>query len=424
MNFRLISIIIGFVWSLSVYSQPKVNYDEKAIKPYVLPELLVLSNGQEVKSVEEWEHKRREEIFDLFKSEVYGRIPDLDLKPTSEEIIEQSDMALNNSAIREQISMVFSSGEREITINILVYLPKNIESPPVFVGYNFYGNQTTTTDQHVIFTDSWVRNNTDYGIVENRATEESRGKRNSRWPIQKIIDEGFGIATIYYGDVDPDKNDFSDGIHPFFYEEGMSKPKTDEWGSISAWAWGYSKVLDYLKTDRLLTDSKFIVFGHSRLGKTSLWAGALDTRFDIVISNDSGSGGAALFKRKFGETAAIINANFPHWFNANFKKYSNNEDALSIDQHMLVALVAPRPVYIASAEEDKWADPKGEYLSGYHASPVYNLYGKKGLPELEFPETNESIHNSIGYHVRTGKHDVTDYDWDQFIKFAKKHFNY
>ena len=418
-----ILILVSSFLSGHVLAQPEVNYKDEAIKPYVLPELLTLENGNKVDNINDWEHKRRPELFNLYKNQVYGNIPEGIIETSSVQVIEQSDSALGNTAIRKQIALVFKKQERELTINVLLYLPKNVKYPPVFVGYNFYGNQTIINDQNVILTNSWVRNNPTFGIAHNLATEESRGKRNNRWPIKNIISEGFGLATIYYGDVDPDRNDFSDGIHPFFYANDQNEPKDDEWGAISAWAWGYSRVLDYLKNNDLNNESRFISFGHSRLGKTSLWAGALDDRFDIVISNNSGCGGAAIFRRKYGETAAIINDGFPHWFNKNFKKYNNNEDTLPIDQHMLIALIAPRPVYIASAEDDKWADPKGEYLSGYQASPVYELYGKTGLTSSSLPSINEPIHTAIGYHIRTGGHDVTAYDWAQFMKFARKHFN-
>ncbi|MFT6808023.1 MAG: hypothetical protein ACJA01_001246 [Saprospiraceae bacterium] len=408
--------------SLEVFAQRDVNYEEDKIPSYQLPDLLILSNGEGVEDVDDWEQKRRPEILKLFKDEVYGSIPNIDLSPTSIEILE-SNSALDGTAVRRQIAIDYNRNGKDLRINVLLYLPKGIASPPMFVGYDFYGNQTVIDDPNIVLTNSWVRNNKDMGITDNSASETSRGKRSHRWAIPKIISEGFGIALIYYGDVDPDKDDLSDGVHALLYEDAQVRPKEDEWGAISAWAWGFSEVLSVLIKDDALIESKFISFGHSRLGKTSLWAGALDERFDLVISNDSGCGGAALFRRKYGETAAVINKSFPHWFNANFKKYSANEDALPVDQHMLIALMAPRPVYIASAEDDRWADPKGEHLSGYHASPIYELYGQTGLINPDQPQIHEPTHNSIGYHIRAGKHDVTAYDWEQFIKFAKGHFN-
>ena len=419
----LFFIFIALYLSSHVNAQQKVNYQEKAIEPYILPELLICENGEKVKNIEAWK-KRRLEILTLFKDQVYGRIPEGNLIPFSVKVIEQSDSALDNKAIRKQIAMVFKDEHHHLTINLLLYLPKHIVSPPVFIGYNFYGNQTIIDDSKIILTDSWIANNNEMGILNHQATEASRGKRNYRWPVKKIISEGFGLAVVYYGDIDPDKNDFSDGIHPFFYDQNQSKPTNNQWGSISAWAWGASKVLDYLKKDELLSQSKFIMFGHSRLGKTSLWAGALDHRFDMVISNNSGCGGAAIFRRKYGETVAVINENFPHWFNTNFKKFNNKENSLPVDQHMLIALMAPRPVYIASAADDQWADPKGEYLSGYHASPVYELFEKTGLKDSIPPALNHPIHNDIGYHIRKGKHDVTNYDWEQYMKFANQHFEH
>lgn len=423
MGLRMILIFIGIFFNLSLFAQSEVNFDENAIDPYVLPELFTLSNGQKILSVEGWEKKKRKEILELFEREMYGKLPRMELNPASVEIKEQNDSALNGKAIRKQIALIFSKEDKKLIVNILMYLPRDVKFPPVFVGYNFKGNQSIIDDPNIILTDSWMSNSADFGIIENRATEQSRGKRNNRWPIEKIISGGFAVATVYYGDIDPDRNDFSDGIHPFFYEEGQEEPKNDEWGSISAWAWGLSRVLDCLKEDSLMINSKFILFGHSRLGKTSLWAGALDSRFDMVISNDSGSGGAAISRRNYGETVEIINNSFPHWFSKNFKKYSSKVDSLPIDQHMLIALIAPRPVYIASAQDDNWADPKGEYLAGYHATPIFELYGKEGLTNPEPPETNMPIHNTIGYHVRTGGHDVKEYDWEQFMKFAKKHLS-
>lgn len=408
--------------SLYSIAQPKVNYDENLVPTYQLPKLLTSLSGQQVASANDWEKSRRDEILDIFKEEVYGGIPLTNIQPSSVEFAEESTSALNGSASRTQVVIHYEQNRKSLKINVLLYLPKEVESPPVFVGYNFYGNHTTIDDPYITLTDSWIRNNQNFEITNNRATEASRGKRKNRWPIQKIINAGLGIALVYYGDVDPDQNDLTDGVHSLLYETGQIKPKANEWGSISAWSWGFSEVLTVLKKLDYLNDSKFIAFGHSRLGKTSLWAGALDQRFDMVISNDSGCGGAALFNRKYGETAAVINNSFPHWFNTNFKKYSGTEERLPIDQHMLIALMAPRPVYIASAEDDRWADPKGEYLAGVHATPVYNLYDLDGLEGEELPNIHAPIHNSIGYHIRAGKHDVTDYDWEQYFRFAKQHF--
>lgn len=292
---------------------------------------------------------------------------------------------------------------------------------PIFLGYNFYGNQTITDDTAVIVSKAWAMDNDEFGITDHKLTETSRGVRRNRWAIEKIIDGGFGLATLYYGEVDPDKNDFSDGLHSLFYAKGQEKPNKNEWGSIAAWAFGMSRALDYLETDADVDATRVISFGHSRLGKAALWAGASDFRFAGVISNDSGCGGAALSKRKFGETVGRINTSFPHWFCDNFTEYNENEEKLPVDQHELLALIAPRPLYVASAAEDEWADPIGEYLSAHYASAVYELYGKEGVSPNEMPDVNSPIQNTLAYHVRTGKHDVTAYDWERYIEWAKKY---
>ncbi|RUL87410.1 acetylxylan esterase [Tautonia sociabilis] len=382
------------------------NYDESKVPDYTLPDPLVAEDGTRVMSPEQWRDVRRPEILRLFSELMYGKTPGGRPERMRWEVVDSSDDALDGLATRKQIRIFFDGRDDGPRMDLLLYTPAAAEGPvPTFLGLNFRGNHTVFPDPAILLPDG--------------ADEADRGERRGRWPIDVILRNGFGVATAWYFDIDPDvKDQWSDGVHPIFYAEGQDRPLPDEWGAIGAWAWGLSRAMDYLEADEDVDGSRVIVLGHSRLGKTSLWAGAQDERFALVISNDSGCGGAALSRRRFGETVERINTTFPHWFSDSFNQFNANEDSLPFDQHMLIALIAPRPVLVCSAEEDLWADPRGEFLSAKHAGPVYRLLGADDLGVDEMPPVNTLVGGTIGYHIRPGAHDVTLRDWDVFMEFA------
>ncbi|QDU94458.1 glucuronyl esterase domain-containing protein [Lignipirellula cremea] len=401
----------------------QVNYDEALIPSYQLPDPLTTLAGKKVADAKTWREVRRPEILSQFEEQVYGRCPDKP-KNLQFEVLEQAGDYLQGKAIRRQVMVRFGDRPDSPAMELLIYLPAKAKGPvPVFMGLNFAGNHSIEADPGIHLNPNWVPSRY-ANVKDNKATEATRGASTTRWPVEEIIDRGYGLVTIYNGDIDPDFNDgFQNGVHPLFYKKGQTRPAADEWGTISAWAWGLSCALDYLETDKQIDAAKVAVMGHSRLGKTAIWAGARDERFAIVISNDSGCGGAALSRRAIGETVKRINTSFPHWFCENFKQYNDNENSCPVDQHELVALVAPRPVYVASATEDTWADPRGEFLACKNAAPVYDLLlGKESFPAKEMPAADQPVRGRIGYHLRTGKHDVTSYDWKQYMDFADKHY--
>lgn len=416
--------LIGATRSASSFEP---NYDESKIPAYTLPDPLVTESGSPITSADQWNSVRRPEILDLFAKHVYGIAP-LACEIRSETV--SSKMVFDGLATRTEVDVYFGKSEDAKSMRLLIYVPLKQSKPvPAFIGLNFGGNQTVDPDPTIELNRGWVREKRDGTTDGHKATEKSRGTAASRWAIKKILDRGYGLVTIYYGDIDPDFDDgFKNGIHAALGNQVDGVARESSWGSIAAWTYGLSRALDYLGSnpDLGINAGKVAVIGHSRLGKTSLWAGASDPRFAMVISNNSGCGGAALSRRAIGETVERINTSFPHWFCDQFTKYNQNEDACPVDQHELIALIAPRPVYVASATEDQWADPKGEFLAAAAADPVYRLLGTSGMggesPPAKMPAAEHPINTgSIGYHLRTGKHNVTDYDWQQYLDFADQH---
>ncbi len=417
---QLIPILLLLIFGIiRTHAQDETNSTDLLLAP--LPELLLSEDGSLISNASDWEQIRRKKVLDLFTDHVYGRVPESDVSITHHvKFVDRN--ALEGKAVMKEVELLVSSGSESMKITMLIYLPGESKGPaPLFLGLNFNGNHTIYPDPQITIPQSWVRNNEPLGIKDNQASSLSRGASQSRWPLELLLSRGYGVATIYYGDIDPDFDDgFKNGIHGIMDTPGGSMEK-EAWGSIAAWAWGLSRAMDYFEKDADIDQERIAVIGHSRLGKTSLWAGAQDERFALVISNNSGCGGAALSLRGKGETVGKINTSFPHWFCDKFQDYNDNEAALPVDQHMLMALMAPRPLYVASAAEDLWADPYGEYLSLYHGSKAYELYGNPLWEENQIPEVDQPIRNgSLGYHVRSGKHDLTTYDWEQYLDFADK----
>ena len=427
-SFSLRSVVTLFLCCLvsSVSGQrPGFNYDEDKVPEYTLPDPLVSEDGSKITSAFQWTGARRAEILALFEEHMYGRRAGRPrVKMVSTEAVEAG--VLNGKAHRRELVIRYEDVSPDFEMRVLLYVPVTEGPHPVFLGYNFNGNHTVQADPGITLSDKWMRRGNESGNVNHRATDAARGLSASRWPVEMIIDRGYALATVYYGDVEPDHAEgWKDGVRAHIQEDQSGQAlDLEDWSAISAWAWGLSLVVDEFATLPDIDSARVAVIGHSRLGKTSLWAGAADPRFALVISNNSGCGGAALSRRAFGETVERINTSFPHWFCQTFKQYNANEGALPIDQHMLIALMAPRPVYIASAKEDQWADPNGEFLSGKHAGPVYELFGKSGVGVDKQPPVNQPVGDYIGYHIRTGKHDVTAYDWEQYLNFADRHLTH
>jgi hypothetical protein len=403
-----------------------VNYDEARVPAYTLPDPLLSVAGKQITDAVQWQKERRPEIVRLFQEHVYGRSP-VPPRTIEFEVTSVDNQALGGKATRKQVT-IFLTGEKSgPKMDLLLYLPNSARKPvPAFLGLNFYGNNCVDSDPGIDLSRRWMRPTKEVGIMNNRATEATRGAHASKWQVALVLDRGYALATAYYGDIEPDfSQGWKMGLRGALSEHGTNTMfKPDDWGAIGAWAWGLSRAMDYLERDTAVDSRRVAVIGHSRLGKTALWAGALDERMAIVISNDSGEGGAALTRRCFGETIKHLVAAVPYWFCERYRDYAGHENALPVDAHMLIALMAPRPVYVASATKDLWADPRGEFLAARHAEPVYRLFGLRGLGVDQMAGPEQPVGDHVGYHLRTGEHDVTAYDWQQYLAFADRHFHY
>ncbi len=358
-----------------------------------LPDPLVMQDGRKVESATMWTAERRPELLELFRTHVYGRVPAS--KPKNTTINAKANT--EGTIVRENVVMTFGGPGGQIDVHAYVLRPANTTKPvPAFLLINHRDTKTF-----------------------NPETETNSGF----WPAEQIVARGYAAVILQAQDVDPDAHDeFKNGVHGIF--DDPSKPRAgDAWGTIAAWAWGASRVMDYLEKNDAIDATKVAVLGHSRGGKTALWAGAQDERFALVISNNSGCTGAALSRRPVGETVKNINDKFPHWFCTNYRNFNDREADLPVDQHELIALMAPRLVYVASATLDNWADPEGEFLACVNANPVYALLGLPGIDAASMPAPETPLHaGHIGYHLRTGKHELSEYDWNQYMDFAKRHW--
>lgn len=393
------------------------NYDDARVGPYRLPDPLQYADGSAVTSAESWTERRRPELVRLFEEHVFGRSPPPLPAP---KIADEADAraALGGVAMRRQLAVSIAPGAPGL--HLLIYLPLNASAPvPVFLGPNFLGNHTVHADPAIKLSESVFVSGMDVALAEGHATDASRGRQSDRWPIERIIERGYGVATFFYGDLYPDRADGRAlSIQPFLDAGGGRAPS---WGAIATWSYAMSRALDALVSMPEIDGSRIALIGHSRHGKAALWAGALDQRFRLVIASNSGKGGASLMRRNFGETIRHLVTRYPHWFARRYAEYADREPKLPVDQHLLIALIAPRPVYIASAAQDLWADPKGEFLSAHAASPVYRLLGTDGLAADAWPPIETPVTSTIGYHIRRGAHGVTGYDWERFLDFAHRH---
>lgn len=408
---------------------PKRDWPAPAALPVrgELPDPLVMFDGRKVETREQWEKERRPELKDLFQHYMYGCF--IAEPPVSGTVRRTDPAALGGKATLREITLFLGSGalSEKKKLDLLLVVPNQRSGPvPVFVGLNFSGNHAIVNDPAVAIPSTWMRQGKSDDVVNNRATEKGRGKAAGTWALEQSVERGYAVATVYYGDIFPDKADMNDGVFPWVQTPtpGQKSPGDVFPGAISMWAWGIHRIIDYLVTVPELDRSRIAVTGHSRLGKTALLAAAFDERIALAIPHQAGCGGTGPSRSKNpkAETVQRINTAFPHWFDDNFKKFNESVDRIPFDQNCLVALCAPRPVLYTNGIEDQWANPDGQFDMLKSASSVYKLLGAEGLAAAEMPPLGRLVDSRLGYYVRKGPH-VSDPDyWKTFLDYADKHF--
>ncbi len=399
------------------------NYDEAAMPSFRLPKVLTCEDGQVVRTAEEWQSHRRPELLQLFEETMYGKplpLPDA----VEYQLLSEKADEFDGLAIRREIQMTFRMADgRSHDLVVLMYVPAHQSSPvPLFAGLTFTGNHAIVEDPAVQVTG--LR----YPKTQEAREKWSarRGKLASSYPIRTIIERGYACAFASYNDIFPDRADgWSNSVYRLWFDEDALATRLPDYTSIGAWAWGFSRVIDCALQWPEVDASRIACIGHSRLGKSALWAGAQDERIGLVCVNDSGCGGAALSRRRFGETLFSMchhNSFGKFWFVESLAERSLHPENLPIDQHELVALVAPRAIAVHSATEDQWADPKGEYLGAYHAGPVYRLFGIEGLSSPTPPPPDTPVGQTVSYLLRTGKHALQAEDWAHYLDVADRAF--
>lgn len=408
-------------WPCSEAGEP-ANYDESAVGDFALPDVLAGPDERPATSAAAWAAASRPHQFSLLERHVYGRrLPAVPVTVIGD--VERQEAVLGGGAraVRLQARLRLGDAASAPATDVLVYLPKSTAPVPVFLHLNFKGNQAEHPDPGIRLSSAWLQDDPEHGIVGNRATDASRPQEPRHWPVERLLDRGYGAATACYGDAFPDRPDgrAASALAALGRPIDGELP-ADEPGAIATWAWQLSRLLDWLVTVPEVDSARVIVVGHSRNGKAALWAGACDERFAMVVSNESGCGGAALERRNYGETVESITRRFPHWFCPTFRTFSERVTDLPVDTHVTLAMAAPRPLYVASAIEDRWADPRGEFLAAVAAEPVWRLFGLDGLGTAEWPPVDTPVGRTIGYHVRSGKHDLLAEDWLRFADFADR----